>query len=251
MIRTLIIEDSQSSLELLTDLILKGFPELKILGTAMDLGSAKQLIHEKDPELVFLDVEIGDSTGFDLLNSLSKINFEVIFVTAFESYAFEAFKHQALHYIVKPVCKADLSEVMERAKTKMGKAKTDVDELKSMIEAIRGFNTKKIMVTCEHETRFIDVDDIICIKGDGSYSNILLKDNTNIMLSKLLKDIVTQLPEKSFYRISKSYIINLQHVAIIKHIDGGMVEMTNGDTISIPRRKRTEFTVKITEHLAD
>lgn len=242
MLKAVIIEDSISSIELLSGLLKDYLPEIKLIGIAKDIESGITLINEKAPDLIFLDIEINDKTGFDLLKEFPNKNFDVIFVTGFNTYAIEAFKHNALHYIIKPVNPTDLIEAVNRSiihRSEKKVQKTTTHEPKNPID-------KKIDISTENETRFVPLKDIIYIKADGSYSMIYLKSNKKILVSKLLKDMERKLSkEKEFFRVSKSYIVNLNHVALIKHIDGGLIEMCDGSIITISRRRKSEFTIRI------
>jgi two-component system LytT family response regulator len=226
----------------LSGLLKDYLPEIELEGFAKDVESGISLINEKAPDLVFLDIELKDKTGFELLKAFPNKNFEVIFVTAFNSYAIEAFKHNALHYIVKPVNPTDLIEAVKR----ISKSGNDRKVQETTIYESGKPVDRKIDISTEHETKFVPLKDIKYIKADGSYSRIFLKSNEKILVSKLLKDMEKKLlKEEEFFRVSKSYIVNLNHVALIKHIDGGLIGMSDGQNITISRRKKSEFTIRI------
>ena len=240
--RAVIIEDSEGSIDLLSGLLKDYLPEIELVGIAKDIESGISLITEKAPDLVFLDVELNDKTGFELLKVFPNKNFEVIFVTGFNNYAIEAFKHNALHYIVKPVNPTDLIEAVKRSNIDKKDKKTQEAKQNDTNKP----KDKKIDISTENETRFVPLKDITYIKADGSYSLIYLTSNKKILVSKLLKEMENRLSkEEEFFRVSKSCIVNLNHVALIKHIDGGLIGMSDGTNISISRRKKSEFTIRI------
>ncbi|MBN1187388.1 MAG: response regulator transcription factor [Bacteroidales bacterium] len=242
MIRTVIIEDSEGSIDLLSGLLKDYTPEIELVGIAKNIEFGISMIKEKAPDLVFLDIELKDKTGFDLLKEFPNKNFEVIFVTGFNNYAIEAFKHNALHYIVKPVNPTDLKEAVKRVENRRNERKVQETTNYASYKSI----DRKIDISTEHETRFVPLKDILYIKADGSYSQVVLVSNKKILLSKLLKEFEKKLSkEEDFFRVSKSYIVNLNHVALIKHIDGGLIEMSDGVNITISRRKKSEFTIRI------
>lgn len=240
----IIVEDSKTSSELLYGLLREYIPEIKVLGLATDIESAILLIYEKKPDLVFLDIELKTGTAFDLLNHLKKIDFEIIFISGFNQYAIEAFQFNAIHYLVKPITAPELLEAVNRIE----KVKKQNNSEKSY--TLKNDIDRKIMISTEHDMRFVRTKDIKYVKADGSYSIIYLSSNQKIVISKLLKEIEKQLHSEEFYRVSKSYIINLNHIARIKHIDGGLIEMIDGVDILIPRRKRNEFTLQIMKFLS-
>lgn len=246
MIKAVIIEDSEDSIELLSGLLEDYLPEIELVGIAKDLESGISLINEKAPDLVFLDIELNDKTGFELLKAFPNKNFEVIFVTGFNSYAIEAFKHNALHYIVKPVNPTDLIEAVNRIK----KTRNEDEVKESTIYKSNKSIDKKIDISTENETKFVPLKDIKYIKADGSYSFIYLISNKKILVSKLLREMEKKLSkEEEFFRVSKSYIVNLNHVSLIKHIGGGLIEMSDGINITISRRKKSEFTIRIMKYM--
>jgi two-component system LytT family response regulator len=199
------------------------------------------VIQKYNPDLIFLDIEIGEQTGFDLLNSLEVLNFAVIFTTAFNQYAIEAFKFNAVHYILKPINKNDLTDAVKRVSVKKNDIEKAVDNVKALLHQIEGPHSRKVALHTEEGIKYIASNDIIHLKADGSYSVVYIVDGRSYIVSKLLKEFESELDNRIFYRIGKSHIVNLNHVRMFKRIDGGTVEMIDGTHITIPRRKREDF----------
>lgn len=245
MIKAIIIEDSQSALDLLKGLLESYLPQVKLLGNASDVSSGIKLIQDSKPNLVFLDIELKDKSGFDLLNEIGEKYFEVVFITGFDNFAIEAFQHNALHYLIKPVGAKELVEAVNRVHIKLEKnsgkpySNEDLD--------FRTLGEKKISIKTESEIKLVYLKDIIHIKSDGSYSIFHLINGKRIIVSKLLKEVEKQLGSEGFYRLSKSNVINLQHISSVKHVDGGQVEMIDGTVIPIPRRKRDDFAIVLSK----
>lgn len=245
MIKAVIIEDSQSALDLLKGLLKSYLPQVELLGNAIDIDSGIKLIQESKPNLVFLDIELKDKTGFDLLNNIGEKDFEVVFITGFDNFAIEAFQHNALHYLIKPVGAKELIEAVNRVTDKL-KNNTEDATLKADFD-FRTLGEKKISIKTESEIKLVNLKDIVHVKSDGSYSIFHLITGKRIIVSKLLKQIEKQLGPEGFYRLSKSNLINLQHISSVKHVDGGQVEMIDGTIITIPRRKRDDFAIVLSK----
>ncbi len=250
MIKAVIIEDNTESAEVLTALIKDFLPQVNLLGTAKSITKAKTLIDNAKPQIVFLDIDLEEGTGFDLLNLFDRIDFEVIFITGHAGYAIEAFKYNALHYIEKPPSPQDLIEAVNRAQ-KANKTKgINKDEFDSLLQSVRSFNKKKIAVPVSDGVQFILTEDIVYIKGEGSYSRVKLANGCDLLVSRLIKDFEQQIEERKFFRISKSYLVNLEQVAMFKRTGGGIVVMTDGTEVSVPRKKKDDFTLALSEFLS-
>ena len=249
MLQTVIIDDSQQAVDYLTCLLDKSEFKVKVIGTASGVEAGIDLINSSHPELVFLDIELGDKTGFDLLRQLDGIRFKLIFTTGHNQYALDAFQFNAIHYLLKPVQPKELYEALSRVCLKDYKLTTSVENIKSLLESIRVPVVKKLPLSTGEGTRYVRPADILYIEADGSYSIIKMMDGSSIMLSRLLKDFEIQLQNDHFFRISKSFLINMQYVAMYRRIDGGTVEMINGTLIPVPRRKRDDFLLHMTEYM--
>ena len=249
MIKALIVDDSTNAIESLTGLLKIYLPQVEILGYAMDVDEGIFMIKEVRPELVFLDIEIKAQTGFDLLKAFPEIDFEVIFVTGYNEYAIEAFNHNALHYLVKPIVPEKLIEAVNRLKKQKDDAYSEKIRNLSGLNFSNLQNEKRIIVKTEKETRFIWLKDILYVNAEGRYSIIHLDNKKKIIVSRLLKEMESQFKSEEFFRVNKSFIINLNYIDAVKHIDGGLIKMTDGTVIQIPRRKRDEFTIKITNFM--
>ena len=250
MIKAVIIEDNTESAEVLTALIKDFLPQVNLLGTAKSITKAKTLIDNAKPQIVFLDIDLEEGTGFDLLKLFDRIDFEVIFITGHAGYAIEAFKYNALHYIEKPPSPQDLIEAVNRAQ-KANKTKgINKGEFDTLLQSVRSFNKKKIAVPVSDGVQFILTEDIVYIKGEGSYSRVKLANGCDLLVSRLIKDFEQQIEERKFFRISKSYLVNLEQVAMFKRTGGGIVVMTDGTEVSVPRKKKDDFTLALSEFLS-
>jgi len=249
MLQTVIIDDSLQAIDYLKSHLEKSEFDIEIIGTATSVDDGIKLINTINPDLVFLDIELGDKTGFDLLKQITEIRFKLIFTTGHNQYALDAFKFNALHYLLKPVQQSELNEALSRINLKNYKLTNSVENIKSLLESFKVSELKKLPLSTEEGIRYVNPADILYIKADGSYSIVKLTDGSSIMLSRLLKDFEMQLHNTHFYRVSKSYLINMQFVSMYRRIDGGTVEMTDGTLIPVPRRKKDDFLTHMTEFM--
>jgi two-component system LytT family response regulator len=249
MIQTIIIDDSLQAIDYLTGLLEKSGFDIRIVGTATNVADAIRLIDDTNPDLVFLDIELGDQTGFDLLKQVNKIKFRLIFTTGYNQYALDAFQFNAVHYLLKPIQINELNEALSRISIKNYKLDSSLENIKSLLESFKESEMKKIPLSTEEGIRYVNPSDILYIKADGSYSVVKLNDGTSIMLSRLLKEFEMQLPGNRFFRVSKSFLINMQFVSMYRRLDGGTVEMSDGTLISIPRRKKDDFLTHMTQYM--
>jgi len=233
MLRTLIIDDEPPVRDTLLKLLQKTCPQVKLVGEASSVASGIRAIREKSPDLVLLDIKMDDGTGFDLLNYFKNINFKIIFITAFEEYAIQAFGFSAIDYILKPVNPEKLAEAVRRAEHLHQKEfNMQLDALRENLENPGKQNKKIILKTLESIFLF-NVDDIIHCGSDGSYTVFETSDDQKIVVSKLLKDYDTLLSGSGFLRVHRSHLINLKHIKRFDKQDGGNVIMSNGSQIPV------------------
>ncbi|MEP7169872.1 MAG: LytTR family DNA-binding domain-containing protein [Bacteroidota bacterium] len=242
MIRTILIDDEQHCRDSLSATLKNHFPEIELLAVCTNVIEGQEAIEKLKPELVFLDVEIPPSTGFDLLQNLSSISFEVIFTTAFDKYAVRAIKASALDFILKPVGKEDLSLALERFKQK--KSKNDSQQqMETLFENIRHLKDplKKIMLPSQNGFEYVNVKDIIRLQADSNYTTFYFTDKRKIVVSKTLKEYEDMLSGKDFFRVHQSHIINTQFIKNYVKGEGGIVVMQDGSEIDVSRRRKEDF----------
>ena len=249
MFRTIITDDSPQAIDYLCGLLNRTQFDIEILGTASNVADGVDLITHSRPELVFLDIELGNKTGFDILLQIPKIEFNLIFTTGHNQYALDAFKFNAVHYLLKPIQLSELEEALSRIRLKNYKPDISADNIKSLLENFKVPSIKKIPLHTEEGIRYVDPEDILYIKADGRYCCVKLNGGSSVLLSRLLKDFEASLDIHRFFRVSKSFIINMQYVSMYRRTDGGTVEMSDGTLISVPRRKRDDFLTHMTEFI--
>lgn len=231
----MIIDDDPFILDLLKDKLEQYFPEVGVLGVAHSGEEGMQLINQTGPNLVFLDVEMTDMTGFEMLSKLNEITFKTIFITSYKHYAIKAIRFNALDYLIKPFDLDELGNAIKRYK------KNQDDNI---AVALTNQNTQNVFdqiltLNTQEGKLEIPLSEIIYLKGDRNYSFIYLKNKKKKLVSKTLSHMEELLEEKGFFRCHKSFIINKQCIAADPK--SFSVRMVNHEEIPIARRKKESF----------
>ena len=240
--RTVVIDDQKQPRGALTELLKLYCPQITVVAQAHNVSSGLIAIKKNLPELVFLDIEMPDGTGFDLLQKLDNINFKVIFTTGYEKYAIKAFKFSAIDYLLKPVDSDDLLAAVNKA-TK--EPKREIVDAK--IQTLLGnfYQNKelpqKIVLSDSDSLHVIETKDIIRLESQDNYTNFYLKNDKTILISKHLKTYEMLLSHSGFYRTHQSHMVNLNEIKRLDKKNGGLLIMSNNATVPISRRKKEEL----------
>lgn len=241
---TLIIDDELQSRNLLHKMLQQHFPEINLIGEASTVEEGLLGIEEYNPNIVFLDIQMKNETGFDLLSRLAKINFALIFTTAFDQYAIKAFRFNAIDYLLKPIVTEELIEAVNKVKERMNVSQTDskklVEQLYLDIKDPKRIHDK-IAVPTLGGFMVIPLNEIIYCHANSNYTEFYLSDKKCILSSYTLKQYDDLLTSQSFFRAHRSYLINLAHVKIYRKGEGGNIVMSNGDEIELSRTHKDEF----------
>lgn len=242
MIRTVLIDDEIDSIKILQKLLGSYCPQVEVVGTAEGVETATLLIHATRPDLVFLDIEMMQGNAFDLLNRLQPINFQVIFVTAFDNYAVRAFKYSAVDYLLKPLDINRLVTAVDKVFSKFEKEDV-LAQMKMLLENLSNISVsdQKIAIPTLTGLSFVALGDIIRLEAKGGYTVICMVDRQQILATRAIKDYEDILPPNIFYRIHNSHIINLQKIKKYQKGRGGSVIMEDNSNIEVAIRRRDEF----------
>ncbi len=249
MIKAVIVEDEKHSQELLHELVKEYCEGVEIVGLAGTVAEALQIITETEPTLVFLDIELPDGDGFQVLEKLDSPKFDVIFTTAYDQYAMRAFKFAATDYLLKPIDNEELEQavarVVEKQKATPGDGKAD--QLQALIRNIRNIGTpfKRIVLPTTNGFTVVNPEDIIRCESDRNYTFIFLKDGRRILVSRTIKEYDEMLTEFNFFRIHQSHLINLNFLKNYTRGRGGYVELTDGTVLDVSARRKSEFLAKM------
>ena len=249
-IRSILIDDEPRGLSALEKLLEFHCPEVEVLRSCRRVSEAKTAIDELHPDLVFLDIEMPGKNGFELLDELPEINFEIIFVTAHHDYTTQALHLSAVDYLLKPVDENLLTEAVKRAGKRIGTKAGQPPVETFMYNLQQGGASQKMKLCIPFSKGFqvVDIQKIICIEADGNYSNFHFTDRPMICASKTIHEYATLLEDAGFVRIHKSYVVNLDHIGQYIKGEGGSVILTGGREVEVSRRKKEELMRKMKEH---
>lgn len=243
-LKAIVIDDERMARTLLKGMIEELRPELQVVELCADLPSGIKAIYKHKPDLVFLDIEMPGHSGLEILSFFKEddIQFSIIFTTAYNQYAVQAFKLSALDYLLKPVTAGDLEQAIDR----FSKHKTPLTNVAQFSENFAMDGTKRLAINTVNSVRFVDLSQIIYIKADGAYTQILLADEGIVTSSKGLKYYEEVLQEQNqFMRCHKSYLVNLSFVKEYVKTDGGYLLLSNKQQISISYEKVNEMLKRI------
>ncbi len=243
MYKAIIIDDEPDAIDSLEFKIKKFCHNVGIVGSAKNVTEGLREIRDKKPDIVFLDIEMPNENGFDLLDKIKERNFEVIFVTAYNNYAIKAFKYSAIDYLLKPVDIKELIAAVERIEKVRVKGVDSNRRYNILLENLKTDSPSKLAVPQIGHTEYLDQNDILKIDAERCYSIITLLNKQQLTVSQNLSSLTNSLSDnKIFMRIHKSHIVNLNHVKSMKLKKyGGVVEMVDGTQIELSHRKRKEF----------
>lgn len=238
MIRAIVVEDEKSNRDNLAKILSAYCPKVEVLALCASAIEGRKAIAEHSPDLVFLDIEMPGGSGFSLLESMEKINFEVIFVTAFDHYGIKAVKFCALDYLLKPVDILELVQAVDKVENRMAE-KTENLRMKNLLSNRQSKTIhQKIAIPLSDKIEFIEIVSIVRCEGESNYTHIYLKNGEHILASKTLKEFDELLSEHNFLRVHQSHLINLNEIKTYVKADGGYLKMKDGASVSISRQRR-------------
>jgi len=237
-LKTIIVEDEQTSREILKNYLTKYCPQVVVLGEASTIDEALILIRNNELDLVFLDVEMPFGNAFDLLEKVGNINFETIFVTAYNQYAIDALNNHASYYLLKPISIDELIKAVDY----VTEVKTKENELQNTVLIPKTSSENgKITIPTQEGFEVLEIQDILYCKADDNYTHLFLKNDKKKLVSKTLKYFEEALKPSSFARIHKSYLVNVNYIVNYKKGKGGSVLLANGKELSVSSSKKGEL----------
>jgi two-component system, LytTR family, response regulator len=240
-LKAILVDDELNSLQNLQFKIHEYCPTIKIVAQSQNPEEAIRLIHQNKPDVIFLDIEMPRMSGFKMLEQIPEIDFEVIFITAYNHYAINAIRISAFDYLVKPVAIEDLQQTVERlVKFTVKRTRERAEVLKKNLASSKS-QEDPIAIPTNDGLEFIQINQIVRIESSSNYSKIILLTGRQMLVTRQLKDFEELLQDYKFYRVHHSHLINLNY--ILKYIrgDGGQITLRNGDVIDVSRRKKDVF----------
>lgn len=246
MLTAIIIDDEANGRDTLSNLIEEYCPNTTVIGIGKSVEEGLELLAKNKPDVLFLDVEMPFRNGFDLLVEVGKIDFDVIFTTAYSQYAAKAFKFSALDYLLKPIDVADLQQALAKAEAKSANAVRE-DQFDILLDTLkkRGVNSQRIVLPSLQGFTVAEVKDIIRCEADKNYTFFHFADGTKMLISKTLKEYSDLLADYDFMRVHQSHLINLNHVKKYNKGRGGFVTMSDESMVDISRANKDEFMKRV------
>jgi two-component system, LytTR family, response regulator len=242
MLRVVIIDDEANSVALISGALKIHCRNVNVVATANNVATGLATIQAFNPDIVLLDIKMPDGTGLDLLRQIDEINFKVIFITAYQEFAIQAFKFSALDYLLKPFDTNELVAAITKAEESIHSKNIRLN-LGAFYENLNHklMEPKKIVLKTADHIYAVSIKDIIRCESEGNYTIFILNDGRKLMVSKILKEYDDLLSGYNFFRVHQSHLINMHYFESYKKTDGGSVIMTDKSSIPVAYRKKDDF----------
>ncbi|UTW64226.1 response regulator transcription factor [bacterium SCSIO 12741] len=242
--KVLIVDDEAPARDMMELLIQNHFPEIGQVQKANGVEMAKEVLNQFDPDLIFLDVEMGDQSGFELLDQIQAKSCQVIFVTAHDQYAIRALRASAVDYLLKPVVLEDFKRAVNKALKHSVAPTSEIipADLKGLMSQMNQKELTKIGVPDIHGLQMVEIDDIVRCKADDNYTYLYLKDGNRITASRSLSHYEKELKNHGFLRVHHRHLVNLNYIVRYqKGKGGGELEMRDHSCVEVSTRKKPEL----------
>ena len=234
-IRALIVDDEPSARELLSDMLLQFCADVQVIGQSEDAQQALQLIQQHQPNLVLLDLQMPEYTGFELLDMLPGTeDFCVIFITAYDQHALQAFRHQAVDYLVKPLGPGELIQAVDRARAVLAGKQAAGQQAANVQQQPR------LRVPTPNGFQFIRFEEIEAVSANRAYAEVVMRTGEEIMISQPLSKVIEQLPQPPFIQVHRSHAVNLSAVRAFDRAEGSMLIMYSERNYPIARARQDQ-----------
>ncbi len=241
MIKAILIDDEKSAIQSLTWEIENFCEDVKIIESFTDPLEAISAINYLKPHCVFLDIEMPEMDGFQLLNALKYRDFDLIITTAFDNYAIKAFRESAIDYLLKPIDSDDLIQAVNKIKKNKNQNSLGTELKKVLVELMPQRSYNKIGLPLVGKTKYVAPSEIFYCKSDGNYCEIFFSDGKMEMLTKKIKEIEEIINHKQFFRVHNSYLVNINYIKEFVKTEGQYLVLENGTSIPVSRSKRNDL----------
>ncbi len=245
-VRTIVVDDDSMAVNMLSD-ILNEIDAIEIVTVCHSASEAIKVIRQEEPDLIFLDIVMPKMDGFQLLQELDPVDFEVIFTTSHDDYAVKAFEVNAIDYLVKPLdhksVRKSILKVLHRrsGKLQMRRMEAMLNQVINQNGNRQSDEQQKIALNTGDGIRFFKYADIIRCRAEGNYAHVYFTNGESLLLTKTLKELEEMFTHSSFFRIHSSHLININHISKYMKSDGGYVVMADSETITLARNRKEEF----------
>ena len=241
----ILIDDEPNATEALTNMLRMTTPDVEVIGIANDPLVGLEKIRTLQPDLLFLDIQMPHMTGFELLEKLGKFNCSVIFTTAYDQYALQAFKVSAADYLLKPIDMDELEAAVGKVRERRAAQTLDFGTLEKLFRQVQRPEARRLALPTSDGLVFVPMDNIIRLQSDSNYTTFYLTGSEKMLVSRTLGEFEEQLEQNNFCRVHHSHIINLAHLKRYIKTDGGYAQMIDGTNVEISRRKKDDFLAKL------
>jgi len=239
MFKVIIVDDESGARKVISAIIRNFTKNFEIIAEADSVESGIKTINDNEPDIVMLDINLQDGTGFDILKKLDKVDFKLIFITAYDEFAIQAIKFSAFDYILKPVDADELVETLSKIETVFNSS-TDKSQIEELLNGLanKPKEKKKIILKTSESIHIVDIQDIVYCKSDNNYTEFHFLHKKMILVSNTLKYYEGVLAAKGFIRSHQSYLVNAQHIKAYEKRDGGYLLVSNNEQIAVSNSKR-------------
>ncbi|MCI5058991.1 MAG: LytTR family DNA-binding domain-containing protein [Flavobacteriales bacterium] len=240
--KAVIIDDEEKARENLKFLLEEFCPEVKPVALVGTIDAAVEAIKQHQPDFILLDIRMKGETGFQLFDKLESVDFEIIFTTAFDEYAIQAFKLSAIDYLLKPIDVEELKDAVAKV-SKMQNKMQSKEKVTNLIKNLDGEqnNLTKLALPTFDGLSFVKIEDILRCESDENYTKFFLKDGSKRLVSKTIKFYEELLTPHNFFRVHRSHMVNLEYVTDYYKGDGGSVKLVDGTEVMVSRRRKEDF----------
>jgi two-component system LytT family response regulator len=237
MLKAVIIDDEEFLRAMIRNILTDNFPEVDIVAEADSVSAGVAAIETSKPDLVFLDIELKEGVGFDILEKIKYKDFKLIFITAFNDFAIKAFKFSAVDYILKPINEEEFLTAVRRAVSELEKPLLK-EQIENFFNNYQHLQNKKLVLRTIEDIHIVNINDIVRCESDNSYTTFHIRDGETIIISKSIKEYSEILSEFGFIRPHQSHLINMNFIKRLDKSDGGFLIMKDGKEIPVSTRRK-------------
>ena len=242
MLKAILIDDEPDCIRLLSLQLKQYCPQVQVLGQYTGSEEGLQAIRIKEPDIVFLDIEMPEINGFDLLEQLGEITFSLIFITAYNEFALKAFRFSALDYLLKPLDTYELQEAVRKAEKRQRIDQRQLDMLWSQLQGRQ--HPHKIAVPFHNGIVFVELRDLVYCEAESNYTKLYLITGKNYLLSKTLREVQQVLEERNFLRVHRQYLVNLDHIKMYHKGEAAYLVMQGDINIPVAKNQKEKLVQK-------
>ncbi|MEO0337829.1 MAG: LytTR family DNA-binding domain-containing protein [Bacteroidota bacterium] len=240
MVRIVVVDDDLQAVNTIKELIKLYCPNGQLVDYATDVSKALQLLEGATFDLLLLDINLGNTTGFDLLDQLETYKFGLAFTTAYDQFALKAFQYYAIDYLLKPIDPDELSSLIARVEKKEEES-FSAEQIKALSESIQQKKLNRLLLSTSEGFFFLDLEQIVRLEAFKSYTTFYLSNNKKITVAKTIKEYERLLPDHQFFRAHQSHMINIKYIYQISKKDGGYIVTHDGQEVPLARRKKVSL----------